>query len=466
MVAITAGPDLLHIRLTRGERWAALRRTDLTVPWDQVRCVEAVADPFRLVRGLRAPGLAVPWRTKIGTWRGHGRKTFAVTRKGLPGLWITLRGSAFDQILLSAPNPIPMQAQITARLQPDPAGGPVQRVIAFPAGTQSTEVTLAGTVLLPPAGRPVLAAALLISGSGPLDRDGNGPRAPLGVGRELAQSLATAGIASLRYDKRGVGASGGSYLATGFNDNIDDARAAIGSLAAQPECDGVPIFVIGHSEGAMIATALLPICQTRADPVPELAGARLVPVTADPGTALAGAVLLAGPAKTGEQTVIWQAAQIAPTLPKSVTLIMRLLRTDPAKQQRKALDRLKASTTDVLRMQGVRVNAKWFREFLAFDPKPALGAITVPLLAITGDKDLQVDPADLDVIAATIPGPVTTRRVPDLTHILRRDTAPPSVRAYRTLLKDPVDAVVLSDISRWIESVVRNPAAATRAADH
>ncbi len=136
---------------------------------------------------------------------------------------------------------------------------------------------------------------------------------------------------------------------------------------------------------------------------------------------------------------------------------MRLLRTDPAEAQRKSLDRLKASTTDVIRMQGVRVNAKWFREFLAFDPKPDLAAITVPVLAITGDKDLQVDPADLDVIAATVRGPVTTRRVPDLTHILRRDPAPPSIRAYRTLLKQPVDAVVLSDISRWIESVAANP---------
>ena len=136
---------------------------------------------------------------------------------------------------------------------------------------------------------------------------------------------------------------------------------------------------------------------------------------------------------------------------------MRLLRTDPAKAQRKSLDRLKASTTDVIRMQGVRVNAKWYREFLAFDPKPALAAITVPVLAITGDKDLQVDPADLEVIAATVRGPVTTRRVPDLTHILRRDPAPPSTRGYRALLKQPVDAVVLSDISQWIESVAANP---------
>jgi pimeloyl-ACP methyl ester carboxylesterase len=343
-------------------------------------------------------------------------------------------------------------------LTPDPAGTRVERVVAFPAGDRS-QATLAGTVLLPPAGRPVLAGAVLITGSGPLDRDANAPRAALGLGRELAQSLAAAGIASLRYDKRGVGASGGSYLATGFADNVADARMAVGSLAAQPECDAVPIFVIGHSEGAMIATALA------AEPGTALAAGSGTAPAGEHGIALAGAVLLAGPAKTGEETVVWQAAQVAPTLPKPVTLIMRLLRTDPATAQRKSLDRLKASTTDVIRMQGVRVNAKWFREFLAFDPKPALAEITIPLLAITGAKDLQVDPADLDVIAATVAGPTTTRLVPDLTHILRRDPAAPSIRAYRALLKQPVDAVVLGDISRWIQSVVQDPPIAPRAAD-
>src|SRR6185312_9289904 len=93
------------------------------------------------------------------------------------------------------------------------------------------------------------------------------------------------------------------------------------------------------------------------------------------------------------------------------------------------------------------------RELLAFDPIPVLRAITVPVLAITGDKDLQVDPADLDEIAANVRGPVTVRRVPDLTHILRRDPAEPSIGAYRKLLREPVDGAVLQDISAWIRSV-------------
>jgi fermentation-respiration switch protein FrsA (DUF1100 family) len=143
-------------------------------------------------------------------------------------------------------------------------------------------------------------------------------------------------------------------------------------------------------------------------------------------TDLQGAVLLSAPAMTGEQTLLWQSAQIAPTLPKPVKFILRILRTDPLRQQRKSLDKLASTTTDVARIQGSRVNAKWFRELLVFDPLPHLRAIGIPVLAITGDKDLQVDPDDLGVIASTVPGPVTVDRVRDLTHISwRRDPAAP-----------------------------------------
>ena len=68
---------------------------------------------------------------------------------------------------------------------------------------------------------------MIIAGSGKFDRDGNAPRAPLSVSRDLATALAPSGIATLRRDKRGVGASGGEFLSAGLSDNIDDARAAV-----------------------------------------------------------------------------------------------------------------------------------------------------------------------------------------------------------------------------------------------
>ena len=430
---VTVGREGLRVGLSRGERWAALRRSDVSVPLGAISAVEPVAEPYRLVRGWRAPGLAIPGRTRIGTWRARGHTTFVHARKGEPGLRITLLdghvgADGFDELLLSfgdTPAATKVLDELLGELGPAGnilAGG--GRLLTFRSGN----VDLAGTLSLPSPGGPVRAAAVLVSGSGKLDRDGDDRRAPLGVSRQLAEALAAAGVAGLRYDKRGVGASGGEFLRAGFTDNIDDARAAVRALRGQPECVGVPLFVIGHSEGALIATAL----------------------AGESGTPLAGVVLLSGPAKTGEQSLLWQAERIAPTLPRPVQVIMRLFRTDPLRQQRKTLDRLAASTGDVARLQGARVNARWFRELLAFDPIPHLRAIRIPVLAITGEKDLQVDPADLDVIAATVSGPVTVDRVTDLSHILRRDPNEPSLGHYRKLLAEPVDAAVLQTVSGWI----------------
>ena len=436
MVSIRLDEGALQVNLSRGEKLSALRRTDVVIEWRQVRSVEAVADPIRLVHGLRAPGLGIPGRTKIGTWRSKGHKTFAVTHKGAPGVRIMLQDNTFDEMLLSVKDAVTLAGEIASRLGEigTTAGTPVDRLVAFP----SNEITVAGTVLLPTAaedaaGQAVRAAVVLITGSGALDRDGNDRRAPIDVSRQLADHLVKSGVATLRYDKRGVAASGGEFLRAGLLDNIDDARAAVHMLAAQPECSNVPLLLIGHSEGALIAQAL----------------------SAGPESTVDGAVLLASPAKPGEQLLVWQAEKIAPTLPKPIRLILRVLRTDPVKQQRKFLQRISASSTDVVRMQGRKINAKWFRELLAFDPETHLRAITVPVLAITGDKDLQVDPDDLDIIASTVIGPVTTRRVSDLSHILRRDPASPTLGDYRRQIKEPVDNAVLQDISSWIDEFLQ-----------
>ena len=425
MATVRAEPDGLRVELTGRESWSAFRRTDLTAPWAHVEGVEAVAEPYRLVHGLRAPGLSIPGRTKIGTWRSAGRKTFAVTHRGRAGVRIRLRNNTYQQLLIDVDTPTETVELLRNRIgAPAHVGNGTERTIDFPSGP----VTLAGTATIPGAPR---AAAVLISGSGDIDRDGNGRRAPLGISRDIADALAAADIASLRYDKRGVGASGGDFLSSGFADNIDDARAAISALRSQAETAGIPMVVIGHSEGAMIATVL----------------------AGESANQLAGAVLLSAPAGTGEEVMLWQADRIAPTLPKPVRFIMRMFRTDPLRQQGKLLERLKLTSTDVVRIQGARINAKWFRELLDFDAEQHLALISAPVLAITGTKDLQVDPDDLEVISSTVLGPVTVDLVPDLTHILRRDNAPPTLGAYRRLCRQPVDHVVLQEISDWILTV-------------
>ncbi|SEL02238.1 Serine aminopeptidase, S33 [Blastococcus sp. DSM 46786] len=84
---------------------------------------------------------------------------------------------------------------------------------------------------------------LLASGSGPIDRDSNHRRARFDV-------------ASLRYDKRGVGGSPGDWRAAGLHDNVDDLGAALDALRARPEVDPARVLLAGHSEGAILAAAL------------------------------------------------------------------------------------------------------------------------------------------------------------------------------------------------------------------
>ncbi|MGB0114683.1 MAG: alpha/beta fold hydrolase, partial [Ilumatobacteraceae bacterium] len=244
--------------------------------------------------------------------------------------------------------------------------------ISIPSG----ELTLQGTLNV--SGPTPGPAALLISGSGPIDRDSNTKRLPIDVMHQIADHLGSNGVTSLRYDKRGVGESDGDYLTAGFDDNIDDARAAITALRTRPDVDADQVFVIGHSEGALIASAL----------------------AAD--ERLAGVALLAGAAVNGRDVLEWQAQQVAPTLPTPVKWLMKLLRQDLVRTQSKRLDRIASSTDDVIRVQLVKLNAKWFREFMAFEPTRALRTAAVPVLAITGTKDIQVNPDDVALMGQAV----------------------------------------------------------------
>ena len=247
------------------------------------------------------------------------------------------------------------------------------------------------------------------------------------VMRQVANHLEQHGISSLRYDKRGVGASDGEYLSTGFGDNVADASAALDALRQRPEIDPDQVFIIGHSEGALIATEL---------------------AAADSG--LAGVVLLAGTAVDGDTVLRWQAAKISATLPRLAKSLLRLLRQDVLKSQSKRLAQIKASTKPVIRIQFVKINAKWLREFMSHDPAPSLRSITSPVLAITGSKDLQVDSGDVDTICGLVPGECSGHVPDDLTHLLRCETGPPSLRTYKKQAKRPVDPGLLDIVATWM----------------
>lgn len=276
-----------------------------------------------------------------------------------------------------------------------------------------------------------VAAALLITGSGRVNRDSDA-QLPLhqtlriGVTRAVAEALAAARVPTLRYDKRGVGASGGDYLRAGMAERLADARAGLRWLAARAA--GLPLLAIGHSEGVYYAAQL----------------------AAD--EAVSGAVLLSGPVRPGGEVLAWQTRQLAGRLPASARFILRLMRTDAIRSQRKNQDRIMASSADVIRIQGQRVNARWFRDFVAYDPAPVLARVKVPVLAITGGHDLQVPPEDVDAVGRLVMGPFEGHVVGDLSHLLRPDPESAGPRGYRRQVRQPVSPEVLRFISGWVTS--------------
>jgi pimeloyl-ACP methyl ester carboxylesterase len=285
--------------------------------------------------------------------------------------------------------------------------------------TADDGVRLAGTLTRPatPRGAP---AVLLLSGSGPLDRDSNMPRQQLDATKALAAALATHGIASLRFDKRGVGASGGEYLTTGFARETADAAAAIGALRRET---GERVAVAGHSVGAMIAVRL---------------------AAADRG--IAGIVLLSGAARPGLDVMRWQTARAIETFPAP----LRALRPILSRTQARARRRFLASTEDTIRVQWRRQPALWMRELMAYDPAPDLVRIACPVLAITGRKDVQVDAGDIDRMRALVRAPFTGETPEDLTHLLRSTPGPPGLTRYGPQLRVPPDARLLDRVAGWV----------------
>jgi pimeloyl-ACP methyl ester carboxylesterase len=291
----------------------------------------------------------------------------------------------------------------------------------------SDGIDLSGTLALPSSGGP-FPAVLFLAGSGQIDRNENSKQIRLNAFYEIARFLVRNGIASLRYDKRGVGRSEGDYWSSGFQDHLTDALAALKFLKQQAEVQAEKIFLLGHSEGAFLAA--------------RMSGG---------GAETAGVILLAGGAKSGEAVLKWQALQVVRGLTGMNRWIIDKFHIDVSKEQEKQLEKIKKSTAKVFRQNlFVKINAKWLREFMAYDPAADLARISVPVLAITGSKDIQTDPADLERMARLVKAPFESHRIQNMTHILREEKAEPSLSNYKREIKQPLEPQLLEIILPWL----------------
>jgi pimeloyl-ACP methyl ester carboxylesterase len=254
-----------------------------------------------------------------------------------------------------------------------PAEGPPAGVTEAPYAWSDGAQRLDGTLAMPanPAGRvPVV---LVIAGSGPTDRDGNNP---LGVQsaiyRKMAWALAQRGIASVRYDKRGIGASpfiGKTMAEVTFGDYVHDALAGARALAADARFSRV--VLVGHSEGALIAER-----------------------AANEGAPVAGVVTMAG---MGRRFSVVLREQMARQLDSAQLAaydreMAEYLADGPMPQVDSALQ--------MLLRPGVR---RFIRTESALDPAAEARRLTVPLMVLQGATDVQVSVADAEALRAARP---------------------------------------------------------------
>ncbi|MFI5097731.1 MAG: alpha/beta hydrolase family protein [Candidatus Acidiferrales bacterium] len=306
-------------------------------------------------------------------------------------------------------------------------------------------VSLAGTLTLPKGPGP-FPAALLLVGSGPHDRDeALANHRPFLV---LADHLTKKGIAVLRYDKRGIGKSTGSSDRATTLDLAADAQAALAYLKSRKEIDPARIALIGHSEGAMIA-----------------------PLVAAQSKDVAWVVLLAAPATKGEDTLLNQSELIGRAggltdeqLTASLDFDQAaydLVRTekDSAALNEKLNGLVKASglaaamTPAVLEPQLRMMESLWFRFFLDYDPLPNLKALQVPVLALYGQKDLQV-PAkpNLALLKQALQDggnkDADVRELPELNHLFQH--AYSGTPAEYAAIEETFSPEALQIVSAWL----------------
>ncbi|MGZ8377424.1 MAG: alpha/beta hydrolase family protein [Gemmatirosa sp.] len=305
-------------------------------------------------------------------------------------------------------------------------------------------VRIAGTLSLP-AGRGPFPAVVLVSGSGPHDRHA----APYWV---VADHLPRHGIAALRYDKRGIAKSTGSYAASTTADFADDAEAAVRFLRSRSEIVRDGVGIAGHSEGSVVA----PMVAARSGDVAfvVLTGAMGLPGDSTMLLQRAAIVRARGfdPAADADLAANRRAFAVMRAARDSADMAARLralgeehVAARPPAERAEWRRRIERGQAQLL--------SPWWRYFAAHDPRPTLRRIRVPVLALTGTRDVNVPPdAHLPEIEAALraAGNRDHRIVamPGLHHLL--ETEPPADDAEYQRRPELVSRAALELITSWI----------------
>jgi uncharacterized protein len=305
---------------------------------------------------------------------------------------------------------------------------------------KAQNVTLAATLTIPQ-GKGPFPGVVLITGSGPQDRD----ESLLGHKPFLVLSdyLTRHGIAVLRADDRGVGKSTGIFANGTTADFATDAEAGIAYLKTRSEIDSHKIGLIGHSEGGVIA-----------------------PMIAARNKEVAFIVMMAGTGVPGDQILPAQGEAIEVVMGKSPEEaaknaakekeMLTLVETekDDAVLQKELKEKMAGDVPEAqIGLQISQITSVWFRYFLTYDPASALRKVTCPVLAINGSLDKQVLPSqNLPAIRKALAEAgnqhAEVDELPGLNHLFQ--TAKTGAPAEYSTIEETISPVALDKMATWI----------------
>ena len=281
--------------------------------------------------------------------------------------------------------------------------------------------TLAGTLTLPKGAsktKPV-GAIVTITGSGQENRDSEIGLKGYKPFRQIADSLARNGIATLRMDDRGMGGSGGTFKGSTSADFGEDARAGLAYLRTRPEIRSGRLGVLGHSEGAVIT-----------------------PMVAEKEPTLRAIVLLAGVADPARSALHFQMKN----------LIEHDTKLTPAERE--------ARIAEIpAKIDAMMAADPWMKFFLTYDPAATMRRVKTPVLILTGSNDQQAAPAQVALEEAAFKSggndDVTARVIPGLNHLFVED--PDGFPGNYAKLPPPVmmRADVIKIITDWLVKRMR-----------
>lgn len=282
---------------------------------------------------------------------------------------------------------------------------------------------LHGTLLHPSGVSGPSPAVLIVAGSGPTDRDGNGPGLSTDSYKMIAEGLAAHGIRSLRYDKRGIGESRGMIAReedVRFADFVDDAVAAARALSARPDVSG--IIIAGHSEGAIIA--LLAAQKMRA------AGIILLTATGRPLSAVLRDQL--------------QAALPDVLREDAFAILNKLTAGERVADVRPELNSIFRPSVQ-----------PFLLSVLGIDPAVEIAKVRQPVLLVHAERDLQISRNDLEALRGA-GHDLRVVTLPQANHVLK--TAPADRAGNLALYGDrraPLDPALMPPLVDFVRSVTQ-----------